>query len=190
MNNEQKTLNELTKNIVALKGCKFASLTYLTKKTKELARYNILLGASYIELVQKSITELEILTRENETVWTDLEKEAARFVMLSLKETIEAHKNGGQNSAYTKKGQYIPFGNGLNINTNDNTIQLFGIKKSKVTITPGTHKKVNSAPLTIAKKKIRDLLPISEFREFAVDLGNMEAARVNGEVFEVNQVSE
>lgn len=184
-NEQQQIVNEITKKIAAIKDCRLASITYLTKKTKELARYTVILGFSYHNLVEKSITELDILIRENTETWDKITKEAAKEVMASLVKTMEAHAVGEQNEDYTKKDQYIPFGAGLNINTNDNTVQLFGLLQSKVTIEEGVYKEVKSAPLTIAKKKIQKMLPISKFREFALDISNVEKAKVNGELFEV-----
>lgn len=179
---------QVTKTIAEIKTAKFASLTYLTKSSGELARYTILLGISYHNLVEKSVTELEILIRENVATWTDLEIEAAKAVMASLQKTLAAHTKGEQNEDYTKKGQYIPIGGGANVNTTDFTIQLFGLLESKVTIEEGIHKNVNSAPLTVAKNKIRKLLPISKFREFALDLSQVDKVKVSGETFEFENI--
>jgi len=176
---------EITAAIAQIKGNQFASLTYLTKKTKEIARYTVNLGFSYHTAILKSVTELEILMAENKDTWTSLQKVAAEEVMASLKETIAAHAEGRQNKNYTKAGQYIPIGNGLNLNTTDNTIQLFGLLHTKVTLVAGEHKTVKSAPLTIEKNKIRKLLSVSKFREFALDVGNIEKVKVKGDTIEM-----
>lgn len=176
---------EITKQIATIQGCQFASLTYLTKSTKELARYTVNLGFSYGNLVQKSITELEILIAENTATWSELQKQAAAEVMASLRETVEAHARGEQNSAYTKAGQYIPVANGVNINTTDNTVQLFGLLNTKTVLVPGEYKKVNSKPLTVAKNEIRRQLSVSKFREFALDLSQVDSVRVNGNTVEL-----
>lgn len=175
---------QITKQIATIQGNQFASLTYLSKGTKELARHTVHLGFSYNNLVQKSVTELEILMAENEGKWDALTVQAANEVMASLKLTLSSHEKGEQNPDYTKKDQYIPIVNGLNVNTTDNTIQLFGLAHSKVTLVEGERKTVNSKPLTIAKNKIRNQLSISKFREFALDLGNVDSVRVNGQTLE------
>ena len=137
---------QITSQITQIQGCKFASLTYLSKKANELSRYTVNLGFSYINLLEKSITELEILTAENESTWNELQKTAAANIMSSLQKSLTAHRNGEQSEDYTKKGQYIPIGNGVSLNTTDNTIQLFGLVNSKTVLVKGEYPKVNSRP--------------------------------------------
>ena len=118
---------EITKALTAIKGNQFVSLTYLAKSSGELARHTINVGFSYHNAVEKSVTELEILMVENENVWNALQKEAASGGHgKPSKRLCAAHEVGEQNEDYTKKGQYIPIGNGVNLNTTDNTLQLFG----------------------------------------------------------------
>lgn len=178
---------EITKEIAAIKGCQFASFTYLTKSSGKLARFTVALGFSYHKLVEKSVLELELLIKEHRSTWDKITNEAADAVMASLKKTLDAHSRGEQNEDYTKKNQYIPIGNGLSVNTTDNTIQLFGVINSETILKEGTYKKVNSAELTIAKRKIEKMLPISKFREFALDASQIEKVRVNGETFEIGE---
>ena len=180
---------QITKQVAAIQGCKFASLTYLSKKHQELARYTVNLGFSYHSLVEKSVTELEILIDENKSTWTDLQKTAAANVMASLQKTLAAHANGEQNEDYTKKDQYIPLGNGASLNTMDKTIQLFGLVQSKVVLVKGVYPEVNSRPLTVEQNKIRKQLSISKFREFALDLSQVAQVKVNGETLEMEPVS-
>ena len=179
----KNTIAEVAKAIASIKGCQFASLTYLTKSTKELARYTVNLGFSYHNAVVKSVEELGILMLDM-TPGT-LEHTAAEAVMDSLNGTLIAHAEGRQNEAYTKAGQYIPIRNGLNLNTTDNTLQLFGLLQSKVVLVAGEHKTVNSAPLTVAKNKIRRELTVSKFREFALDEANVAGVKVNGDTIEL-----
>ena len=180
---------EITKALTAIKGNQFVSLTYLAKSSGELARHTINVGFSYHKAVEKSVTELEILIAENSATWSELTKQAATNVMASLKKTLEAHARGEQNEDYTKKGQYIPIGNGVNLNTADNTLQLFGLVNSKVTLVEGVYPKVNSRPLTIEQNKIRKQLSISKFREFALDLSQIGQVKVNGQTMEMEPLS-
>lgn len=181
----KNTIVEITKAIAQIKGCQFASLTYLSKSDKSIARYNVNLGFSYHKAVVKSVTDLEVLIAENVETWSELTKQAANEVMESLKKTLAAHEVGEQNDDYTKKGQYIPICNGLNVNTTDNTIQLFGLLKSKVVLVAGEHKHVNSKPLTVEKNKLRKQLTVGSFREFALDAANIGGIRVNGDTIEL-----
>jgi hypothetical protein len=187
---KKNLIAQITKAVTGIKACQFASLVYLSKKHNELSRFTVNLGFSYHNLVEKSVTELELLIAENSATWTALQKEAAEAVMASLKKTLAAHAVGEQNADYTKKGQYIPIGNGVNLNTSDNTIQLFGLVNSKVVLVPGVYPTVNSKPLTIEKNKITKQLSISKFREFALDLSQVAAVKVNGQTLEMEPVSD
>ena len=109
--------------------------------------------------------------------------------MASLKKTLAAHEAGTQNEDYTKKGQYVSIGNGLNLNTADNTLQLFGLAHSKVVLVKGEYPTVNSRPLTIEQNKIKEQLSISKFREFALDLSQVAQCKINGNTLEMEPVS-
>jgi len=176
---------EITKAIAGIKGNTFASLTYLTKKSNELSRFTVNLGFSYHNAVVKSVTELEIIMDEIADK-TSIQFLAAQEVMESLKKTLAAHAEGKQNDDYTKAGQYVSIGNGLNLNTTDNTLQLFGLVQSKVVLQEGVHKAVKSAPMTIEKNKFRKQLTVSKFREFALDETNIGLVKVNGDVIDLN----
>jgi hypothetical protein len=167
---------------------KFASFTYKSKSDGGVARYTLVLGISYINLLESSKLELEIRLAANE--FTGIDLTAAKEVLASINKSLEAHKNGTQNDDYTKKGQYTNIGGGVNVNNEDNSFQVFGLVQSKVVLIPGTKKNVKSAPLTIAKNNIRKLLPISKFREFAFDFGNIKIVKANGETTEIVETTE
>lgn len=161
------------------KGCRFVSLTYTSKKHNETSRYVVLVGISYIELLKKSINELTDLLPSFE----GLELNAANEVMESLQKSLEAHNKGTQNEDYTKKGQYIPVSNGININSTDDSIQLFGMIQSKVVLVEGVYKPVKSALNTILKNRVKSKLSVSKFREFALDKDVLLGGRVDGETY-------
>ena len=91
---------EIAKKLATVEGTQFASFTYLSKKAGELARHTLILGFSYHKLVEKSVTELEILMADNADKWTPLQKQAADNVMASLKKTLAAHARGEQNAVH------------------------------------------------------------------------------------------
>jgi hypothetical protein len=181
----EKLKQEIVRQLATIKGNRFVSITYLSKKANELARHTLNIGFNYNTLVEKSVTELELLIEENKLVWNDLQKEAAQEVLASLNKTLVAHQNGEQNDDYTKKGMYAPIVNGINVNLNDGSIQVFGLSHTKVVLVEGVYPTVNSKPLTIAKNEIRSLLSISKFREFAIDPGQVSECKVNGETLEL-----
>ncbi len=166
--------------IIASAGATFASFLYRSKSDGSLSRFTVILGAKYSNLLEKSRLELQL---QMETMEKEL-LPAAQEVMQSLEKSIVAHANGEQSSDYTKRNLYKPIGNGVNINLNDNSLQVFGLVQSKVILQEGVRKEVKSSPMTIAKNKVRKMLPLSKWREFAFDAGNIEAVKVNGSTIE------
>lgn len=180
-------ITEIT-NTLTNAGTTFVSFTYKNKVSKvgekpETARYTLVLGGKYINLLEKSKLELELLIAEN-TFNGDM-LTAANDVLASINKSIAAHNSGTQSEDYTKKGMYLPVGNGVNINNNDNTIQVFGLLHSKVVLVEGFRKPVNSSQSTINKNKVRKMLSMSNFREFALDAGNIQTVKVKGNAIEV-----
>jgi hypothetical protein len=162
-----------------VKGAQFASLTYRTKATDELARYTLLLGASvenaYAGDIQKVEDALPTLTEP-------LEIEAAREILLSLRQSLD--KGIGNNDAYTLQGVYTPTGiKGVYINTNDNILHIKNVfVQSKVVLQEGAPRKpVKSKPLTIAKDRLKKALGLrsNKLRQFVLD--NITKAVVNGD---------
>lgn len=178
----KNTLNII--NSVKNSGVGFASLLYRSKSDESLARYTVNLGFKYINLLEKSISELQAKI-DNYEFATEIEKQAAGEVMASLQKSLISHQNGQQNEDYTKKGQYTSLGNGLSIHENPDgktSLQLFGLVQSKKVIEQGLPKKqVNSKPITVAKNAIKKNLSISKFREFALDIGNIQMVKVDGQ---------
>ena len=165
--------------ILALGGienCTFASLTYCAKESGEVARHNVLLGFNYKNCVEKSLLELEILRPS----LSGIDAIAADELLASFTATL-----AGTQTGYTKAATYADTSiRGLKVNTVDNSLQLFGLRQSKVVLREGIFKFVNSSPKTIAKNKLRKALPVGKFKEFAVDSGHFDGMRVNGNVLE------
>ena len=169
----------LFKMLQGVTGVQFASLTYRTKATDELARYTLLLGASvenaYAGDLQKVEDALPTLT-------DSLDVQAATEIINSLRQSLD--KGIGNNDAYTLQGVYASTGiAGVYINTNDNALHLKNVfVQSKVVLQEGKPRKaVNSKPLTIAKDKLKKMLGLrtNKLRQFALD--NITKAKVNGD---------
>jgi hypothetical protein len=177
----------IIRKIATVKGNRFASLLYTAKESGELARHTILIGFDYQHAVEKSFEELNSIHFEDGS----LEAQAQEELLASFQKTLTAHAQGQQNADYTKKdiydsieldGQLI---SGIKYNTNDGTFKLFGLSVSKVVLKNGVFKEVKSKPLTLAKNELRKKLPIGKFREFSIETGALEMAKVNGDVLEM-----
>ena len=176
-------INQLVAQVAALRGSKFASLTY-TKSAKvngagEQARHTIILGFDYMGAVKRSLAELQARKFDSE-----LDKQAAAELVASFEKTIAAHEAGERNPDYTKKDVYVSLFNGLNVSKTDGSFKLFGLSISKKVLVNGVYRTVNSKPLTVAKDAIRKTLTIGAFREFAVSEESLANAKLNGETIE------
>lgn len=163
--------------LLAMRGAKFVNLRYTAKGTGEVARHHLILGASTEELYKRDIVILETMK------CTDPTYERARIAMLeSRKESLRV--GIGNNSKYTHVDTYLQIAPGIKVHKELGEIHFNGLAHSKTIIVPGTYKKVNSAPLTLAKKAIEKELPSGRFRQFVVT--QIERIALNGEVIEVN----
>lgn len=183
---ESPEFNEQKERLIAafreIEGCRFVGITYTSKGTGESARYTIRIGDNYISLLEKSLLELD-LTKEQH-IAQPIGEQAFAAVRASLVESIEKHKIGEQNSAYTKAGMYVFLCSGLKLSLNDGSLEVCGVQHAKKVLTPGVYKTVKSSPLTLAKDAIRSTLPVSKYRTLALDPGAIQGARIEGDSLE------
>jgi hypothetical protein len=179
---------ELLEAIERGKGAKFASFTYRSKGTGELAKCLIILGASTETLYQKDVQILQTLIAEGGL--TGLKLEAAAAILKSRMESLTV--GIGHNSMYTHSPEngdtYVhPVGlTGIKVHKENGEVYVSGLVERKDVLEEGEYKKVNSRPLTLAKKEIEKLLPSTRFRQYI--LRNVASARLNGEVLEFEEV--
>ena len=162
-----------------VQGVQFASLTYRTKASGELARYTLLLGASLDNAYKADLAKVEDAMP---TLTDALDINAAHEIATSLRTSSD--KGLGNNDAYTMQGGYTPTGiPNVYINTNDNALHIKNVfVQSKVVLQEGKPRKpVNSKPETIAKDNLKKLLGLrsNKIRQFALD--NITKAVVNGD---------
>jgi len=180
--NEYKQLIDTLKEMAG--KAQFVSFTYLSKGHDELARHTLIFGASYRKQIEDSITALEVLMP---TFVTPLQIAAAEEVMKSLRLTIASHDRGEFNPDYTKKMAYIDIVQGLKFNITNRTINVSGLAHNKVVLKEGVYKPVKSSDLTLAKKDVRDKLPVSRWREFIIEPQHLEKAKLQGNIFVLNE---
>jgi len=163
---------------------RFASFVYTSVSTGEVARYTLQLGFSYRNCLEKSKLALEI----ESPALAGIDAQAAAELMASIDASLAGTQEGYTKAstyvdAFDSTGRVVP---GVKRNLSDGTLQIFGLLHAKVQIAPPTveRKEVKSRPLTIAKNKIRQGLPIGKFREFALE--NLSVARINGDTLELS----
>ena len=164
------------------KGAKFASLTYRTESTGEVARHTLILGASTEVLYTKDIAKLQdMLAGEMEP----MARVAAQTVLASRQKSLEV--GIGNNPAYVHAPQnadtYVHAEGikGVKLHKETGVVYVVALSEDKVVLVEGTPRKpVNSKPETIAKAKIEKLLPSARFRQFK--LKSVTRAALNGDV--------
>ena len=178
-----KTILELADALQAVMGkATFASFVYTDKKRGEKARYTVILNASYRNQVEDSKLELELRAKDA----TGIAAKVIADMIESLNESLAAMDEGREHMAYTKAGQYLKLGDGLKLNLNDNTLEISGLRQSKVVLEKGKpfvavkHRNEETA----LKAQFRRELPLGKFRTWALDAGNIHVAKLNGDTIE------
>lgn len=169
----------------------FASVTYASKSTGEVARHTLIIGARYENVLRDSILALSLVTGDElATIASEqgaalIEAEKAKEELAaSLAESLQKHLVGEQNKDYTKQGVYARIGNGMTVSLNDGSFELHGLSHSKKVLTEGVHKLVKSSGKTKCKNALRKLLPLGKYRTLALDAGAVQTVRLNGETIE------
>lgn len=160
----------------------FVGFTYTSKGTGEIARYTLQIGVDYKGLVERSLLELELNEATHKA--QPFGAEAFEAVQASLKESLLAMAEGREHKDYTKAGIYISICSGIRMNSNDLTLEVCGVQRSRVVIQKGEYKTVKSKSLTIVKNAIRDTLPLAKYRTLSLDIGAISSARINGETID------
>lgn len=172
-------MDNLLKQLETITSAKFASLTYRSKGSNELARHTILLGANHETAYKKDLAKLLIL----EPRLDGIKKQACLELIDSLKNSLE--KGIGQNDNNTRKDiyEYLPV-KGLKMHKETKQLYLQGYTVSKEVLENGEYKEVKSSEKTIAKNELRRLGRLSKIREFVLSIENLKGVKINGKNIE------
>ena len=159
---------------VATGDSRFASIVY-TNQHGETSKYLLHLNVNYLRVLARDLKVLGSLKTENQ-----YEEQARQELVNSLTVSIETK---GHNPDYTKEGYYTPLVHGVKYHENLLYVNAFVIDRK--VLRAGFYPPVNHRPLTVAKNKIRKLLKSGSFREFKIDMNQIEEVRANGKVLEI-----
>jgi hypothetical protein len=169
----QEFVNEIAK---LRPGSTFLVLHKYKNSAGEVADFNIIFNMSYENALKRSIALVEAFVPEGpvqETAKLEL-LESYRNSLIKVQTTpIEEVDDAYQR--FYDDGKLI---NGIKLHVESNTLHMFGLIHLKRIITPGIYKKVNSRLLTIEKRKIQKLLPVSRFRQFRLKPDQLEKIAV------------
>lgn len=181
------TIDTILEAIQDIKGTKFVGFIYKAKSTGEVARHVLIVGASYLDLTQRSITQLQDMLPS----LSGLELEGANLLLASYQETLDNALTGKAHSAYTKKGIYAPayargeVVKGVSRHVFDMSLEISGLAHSKTVLVAGVYPTVNSRPLTIAKGKVEAMLPRAKFRTLCLDEDALLSIRISGNILDM-----
>ena len=175
MNNSDfvKVLSQLrsSSTFLVLKGYRSDSV--------EVADFNIIFHMSYKNALLRSIAALESVIPDD-ALEAQAKKECLESFMTSL-DKIETTPIEELEDSYRRftdsNGQYVK---GVKLHEESNTLHLYGLVVQKKVLMPGSHKKVNHKPLTVAKDKLRRLCPVSNFRQFRITEDQVDSISVEG----------
>jgi hypothetical protein len=142
-------------------------------------------GASYSNALKKSVKileELDLSTVTGTGFGPDDVVKAHVELLASVRKSLEAP---GENPGYTKTGYYESLCDGVKYSPESGRLYVYGMRVHKRVIIPGVHKVVKSAAKTLAKNALRNLLPVSKFREFILDETHMNRLSLGGFTEEV-----
>lgn len=146
----------------------FLTLKGYTAENGEVADYNIIFHISYRAALERSLIAMDTYIPE-----TDLEATAKQELIESFTKSLNKMDDSSNepvdDSVYNyfvdDKGAIIK---GVKIHKESNTLYLYGFVVNKKVLVSGNYKKTNSRALTITKNKLRNLCPVSKFRQFKI----------------------
>jgi len=174
-------------NGTAKTGCRFCSLTY-TNQNNEKSRYTIHFGHDIKALYEADLLEVELMLADTQNPLTGIDRQAAMEIRDSIQESLTM--GIGNNSKYTLKGYYdgVSDNSEIKVHTEEDGsrfLYIRGYVHAKTVLVEGVYPKVNSRPLTLAKKKINKNLKRDKIRTFKINVNQLHLVKVNGLTLEI-----
>lgn len=184
-NNAGQMVGQLVAEASTVAAPRFISLKY-RNEAGELATHTLLIGVNMVKAYQRDLgLILKYLERDN---LTKLQREAAEAIGESLAESLTL--GIGYNMAYVHgpnaADTYVQILPGIDVNKGNGnpddagTVYLMAYSQRKTVHEAGEYKKVNSRPLTLAKKEVRKALHLRTDRIRRFKLKEVVKASLNG----------
>lgn len=156
----------------------FLTLKGYRNEHSEVADYSIVFNMSYENALNKSLEVLKA-HHPSDTLEIQAKEELINSFNKSLNnlkdipmEELEDHYVG----FLDENGKYIK---GIKAHIATNTLHLYGLIVHKKVIIPGSYPVKNKLPLTIAKDKLRRMVPVGRFRQFKITSAHVDYISVN-----------
>ncbi len=158
-----------------------ASSTFLTlhkyrSAESEVADHMIVFHISYENALRKSLAILNEVSALDELGIRAKDELTSSFneSLSNFKTRIEDIDDAYQRF-FDEDGSYIK---GVRMHRESGNLSLYGLTHCKRVHIPGVYKTVNSKPLTLAKNKLRELCPVSRFRQYTIRPEQVEKINV------------
>lgn len=171
----------LIKGLATIKTAKFVAIKNYENSNGEISNYVINCGADYGKAKE---ADLKALESKEALEGVDFGQYAmyAEQARIALIEAIKKPSKG----SVAQTEAYMTIAPNVRLHLDSGRLFVFGftLPNSKVILKEGVYPSVASAPLTIAKDKIRKNLKHTKFRQFAFD--QLKQIRMNGETLEID----
>ena len=143
----------------------FVSIKEYSNKHGEIANHSIAFHIDYLSVLKKS-QQIVLKTKTFGTI----KERAKEEILLSLRERIDVYTKTPlekQDDPYfhfqDTKGKFIK---GIKQHKENGSLYMFGLLLNKQVLIPGDYKEVNSSELTIEKRNLLSITPVSKFRQY------------------------
>lgn len=174
--NKEKFINELSK---LHPSATFLTLSGYRNESSEIADYSLVFHISYENALKKSL----LILNSTDTS-SDLESVAKQELIEGYQKSldkIESTSIEDIGDAYTRfydqDGNHIK---GVKLHIETDVLHLYGLVAQKRILMPGIYPTKNKRPLTLAKDKLRKLLPVNKFRQFMITPERVNHISVQG----------
>ena len=148
-------------------GVSFVNIKGYESTKNEISNQLINVGASYPNAKAKDVEYLENL--DVNTLETNLCKELLNKARLAL---IKGLKTPNKVRSQGQKDAYQILTKGIKLHNENRKLYIYGYLVSKEVLKKGTYPKVNSRPLTIAKRFLKKNMKTAKFRHFIIEMSD------------------
>lgn len=152
-------------------GATFMSIMQYENNYSELSNFGLVFHVNYINAVRRS---LNILLAYQPG--TSLERQGRQELLDSYRDTLR-----GYNPRATSAHAYSPIVDGhqelikgVKYHDRGTAVHLWGFRVNKVILRPGLYPAYNSYDLTHVKRKLRNMTPLRNFRQFKLVEGRFQ----------------
>ena len=156
-------------------GATFMSVKGYTNNYDEVSNFGLVFHVNYMNAVRKAV---EAWSFHNAS--TKIEQQAKDELIESYLQTLSGHNPNARSAhAYSAivDGK-LKTVQGVKFHDKESAVHLWGFLLNKKILSGGSYPTVTSSPLTIAKKSLMRLTPLSRFRQFKLVEGRFSSIGV------------